>query len=99
MEWVDVILKLCGGVSIVGGALTIIWKLLTPALSYKKRIEKLEHDTAKDYSSIKELKEMSVALCKAQIAMIDHELTGNHVDGLKKVKAELVDELAKISTE
>lgn len=86
-ELVNMILAVCGGISIIGGAGALIWKWVRPAVKIKDRVDKLEANAKKDYESINDIKAMNAAMCQALIAIIDHEITGNSVDGLKKQRA------------
>lgn len=82
-------MSLCGGVSIIGGAAAVIWKWIRPAVKIKDRVDELEKNVRKDYESINEIKDMQGAMCQALVVIMDHEITGNHVDGLKKQKMTL----------
>lgn len=95
METINAILAICGGISIIGGAIAVIWKWIKPAVSFKKRIERLEEKADNDYESIKRIEDMQAAMCQAMIAIMDHDITGNHVEGLKKTKADLVKKLTE----
>lgn len=86
----NTILSVCGGISIIGGAAAIVWKLILPAVKMKDRVEKLEQNVKKDYETIEEVKTMQSGMCQALIAIMDHQITGNHVDGLKKTKSDLI---------
>lgn len=39
---INIILSACGGISIIGGAAAIVWKLILPAVKMKGRVEQLE---------------------------------------------------------
>lgn len=87
---INIILSVCGGISIIGGAIAVVWKWIRPAVKLKDRVEDLELKAANDYEAINDIKAMNAASCQALIAIIDHELTGNSVDGLKKTKNDLI---------
>ena len=95
MEYLETFLAICGGISIIGGAGTAIYKALNPALRFKKRVEKLESDASANQKEIGEIKELQAGTIRALVAIIDHEITGNHVDGLRKTK----DDIMKLITE
>lgn len=95
MEYLQTFLAVCGGVSIIGGAVTMVYKAIHPALSFKRRVEKLEKDATDNQAEIKEIKELQAGTIRALVAIIDHEITGNHVDGLRKTK----DDIMKLITE
>lgn len=124
MNFADTFLKICGGISVIGGAGAIIWRCVSPAISLKERVEKLEeitptdidervrkleekadpniHDRINrienklddDYQSLKKLHDLQTGLCDAIIALIDHEITGDHVQVLEEKKGKLLGILA-----
>lgn len=87
---INTILAICGGISIIGGAAAIVWKLILPAVKMKGRVEQLERNAKKNYEAIEEVRTMQAGMCQALIAIMDHQITGNHVDGLKKTKSDLI---------
>lgn len=85
----------CGAVSIVGGAVTVIARAINPALKLKTRMDEIEKDQNACKTEITEIKELQAGTIRALVAIIDHEITGNHVDGLRKTK----DDIMKLITE
>lgn len=90
MEIINSVLAICGGISIIGGAVAVVWKWVRPAMQLKDRVDKLETKADNDFAAINDIKTMNAATCQALIAIIDHELTGNSVEGLKKTKNDLI---------
>ena len=84
MEFLNTFLSICGGVSIVGGAVAIVWKAINPAVKLGKRVEELEKKSDNAQS----------LLCQGMIAMIDAQLTGNNVENLKTTKDNMIKYLA-----
>lgn len=91
----------CGYITTLGGALTIAYKgykaSKRPCSINEARIEEHSNDikslqdkSDRDYKAITEMKEMQAAQSQALIALMDHEITGNHIDGLKRTKADLI---------
>lgn len=93
-EFINTVLSICGGISIIGGAIAIIWKMVNPAVKLGKRVEVLEEKAEKDYTSIEDIKSAQSLLCQGMIAMIDSQLSGNNVENLKKTKDSLIKYLA-----
>lgn len=93
-EFINTFLAICGGISIVGGAVAIIWKMVNPAVKLGKRVEALEDKAEKDYAAIEDIKSAQSLLCQGMIAMIDSQLSGNNVENLKKTKDNLIKYLA-----
>jgi hypothetical protein len=94
---INQILALCGGISIIGGAAAVIWKAVSPAVKANDKIEGLQRKLESNERQVKEIQEMQAMQCQALIAVMDHMITGNHVDKLKETKAELVKKLTEIS--
>lgn len=93
-EFINTFLAICGGVSIVGGAIAVIWKAVNPAIKLGKRVEVLEKKADSDYASIEDIKSAQSLLCQGMIAMIDAQLSGNNVENLKKTKDSMIKYLA-----
>lgn len=93
-EFINTILAICGGVSIVGGAIAMIWKMVNPAVKLGKRVAVLEEKADSDYASIEDIKSAQSLLCQGMIAMIDAQLSGNNVENLKKTKDSMIKYLA-----
>lgn len=104
MEVLNDMMAVFGYITAAGAALGVIWKgyklLRSPSDKNSEKIA--EHDrqiadlykrSEKDYTSINEIKSLQSAMCQALIALVDHELTGNNNDGLKKTKEDLIKKL------
>lgn len=94
-EFINTFLAICGGVSIVGGAIAVIWKAVNPAVNLGKRVEDLEKKSEKDYAAINDIKDAQSILCQGMIALIDSRLTGNNEENLKNTKDHMIKYLAE----
>lgn len=94
-EFINAFLAICGGISIVGGAIAVIWKVVNPAVKLGKRVEVLEEKSAKDYEAINDIKDAQSILCQGMLALIDSRLTGNNEENLKKSKDSMIKYLAE----
>lgn len=94
-EFINTFLAICGGISIVGGAFAVIWKVINPAVNLGKRVEVLEEKSQNDYEAIEDIKEAQSILCQGMIALIDSQLTGNNEENLKKTKDSMIKYLAE----
>ncbi len=95
MEIVQTILSICGGISIIGGAAAIIWKWISPAVKMNKRVEVLEEHDKRDYEELQKIAERDALILEALITMLDSQITGNNIDGLKKTRAKLTEYLVQ----
>ena len=87
------ILAACGAISIIGGAGAVIYKVIHPAFKFKNRVEKLEDYSEKDYKRLENLEEMQKQQNKCLAAMLNHQITGNGIDNMKKIRDELLESI------
>lgn len=106
---VETILKGLAIITALGGATAVISRWFSPFKTLRQDVEnkvdkddfnalRREFDTVKGYQKVdhKELVKVELGnekICKGILAIMDHELTGNSVDRLKKTKEELQDYL------
>ena len=62
MEYIETILAICGGISIIGGAGAVIVKVIKPAFHLTARVQKLEEHSDKDYKRLVALENMETAI-------------------------------------
>ena len=87
------ILSICGAVSIVGGAGAVIVKVIKPAFKITKRVEVLEQHDKQDYDRLKAVEEMQKQQSKCLAAMLNHQITGNGIESMKKTRDELLESI------
>ena len=90
MNALETFLAVCGGISIIGGAITMIVKFFKPAIRLKERVDAIEASQEEGKKEIAEIKKLQAGTIQALVAIIDHEITGNHVDGLRKTKTDIM---------
>lgn len=93
MEFVQTLLSICGAISIVGGAGAVIIKVIAPAFKLSKRVEQLEIYNEKDYKRLQSLEEMQKQQSKCLAAMLNHTITGNGIENMKKIRDELLENI------
>lgn len=93
MELVQTLLSVCGAISIVGGAGAVIIKVIAPAFKLSKRVEQLEVYNEKDYKRLQSLEEMQKQQSKCLAAMLNHTITGNGIENMKKIRDELLENI------
>lgn len=89
MDTIQVILSVCGAISIVGGAGGIVWKLVLPAIRITKRVDILEEHGKEDYEKLKTFEQQQKAQTKCLIALLNHQITGNGIEEMKRIRDEL----------
>lgn len=94
-EAIRVLLEICGGISIVGGALAVIYNWLRPAINVKKRVETLEAHDKRDYDMLMDIAVRDALIMEALVTMLDSQINGNNIEELKKTREKLIAHLAK----
>lgn len=93
MEALQTMLSICGAISIIGGAATIIAKVIRPAFQMSKRVEILEQHDKQDYDRLKAVEEMQKQQSKCLAAMLNHQITGNGIENMKRIRDELLESI------
>lgn len=105
-ETLTSILALCGAISVIGGAIAMVYKgykqYRKPSddnsqkiAEHEKEIRDLKTHVESDYQSIKELKKLQSSMGLALVRIMDHLLYGDHTTELERAKDELWELLAK----
>ncbi len=96
----ETLLWFCGIIASLGAATAVISRWLTPFRRMKEEIAKLKDEIATlrgyqngDHDRLKDLEEGNVKICKCLFAILNHELTGNSVEVMKKARDEMNDYL------
>ncbi len=86
---IQTILAFFGGVSVIGGGLTVIIKMLNPFKILNEKVK--SHDTMleNDNKRLKSIEETNKVICKSMFALLDHEITGNSIEKLKNAKQDM----------
>lgn len=106
MDYINTTMQIFGYITATGAAFGVVLKLFRAfkkpsdenskkIVEHEEKIKELNVKADKDYQAINEIKTMQSAMCQALIALIDHEITGNHVDGLKNTKKDLIKQLTE----
>ena len=82
-------LALATGSATIRAGVNAISKLFTPHKEIKKQVGEHKELLKKDNDRIKECENANTYMCRAMLALLDHELTGNGVERLRAAKDEL----------
>lgn len=82
-------LYICGIIATVWGAYKIIKEVKKPSNDLKETVKKHEEYLKKDRTEIEEIKEGNKVICKSIMTMINHELSGNDISNMRKMRDEL----------
>lgn len=95
LEAVQLLLSICGGISIIGGATAIIRKWISPAIKLNKRVEVLEQHDRQDFETLKRISERDSMILEVLSTMLDSQISGNNTEQLKKTREKLTQYLAQ----
>lgn len=83
------LLEVFGIIAAAGSAGAVIWKVINPFKKHSDRLKAAEERLDKGDERFHEIAEMQKVLMKSQLALIDHEITGNGIDRMKDIRSEL----------
>lgn len=96
----ETLLALCGGVTVVGGAISILIKWLSPVRESKKEIADVKKMLARDKQRLDDgddrmtdMKRCNDIQMRSMLALLNHEITGNDVAKLQAAQKEITDYL------
>lgn len=95
METVQIILAICGGISVVGGAAAVIHKWVSPAIKLSDRVSVLEQHDKRDYEAMQEIKERDALIMETLVTMLNNQISGRNEEQLKKTRDKLISYLTK----
>jgi hypothetical protein len=95
LEAVQLLLSICGGISIIGGAVAVIHKWISPAIKLNERVEVLEQHDRQDFETLKRISERDSMILEVLSTMLDSQISGNNTDQLKKTREKLTQYLAQ----
>lgn len=95
LEAVQLLLSICGGISIVGGAVAVIHKWISPAIKLNERVEVLEQHDRQDFETLKWISERDSMILEVLSTMLDSQISGNNTEQLKKTREKLTQYLAQ----
>lgn len=83
------VLYICGAIATVWGVCKIVKEIKKPSNDLKKTVKKHEECLRRNEKEIEEIKEGNKVICKSIMTMINHELFGNDISNMKKMRDEL----------
>lgn len=78
-----------GVIIAVGGAATVIAKMFSPFRQVQAKLKRHDELLDNDKRKLDDHEESMKLVLRAQMTLIDHELTGNNVDRLREVKNDI----------
>lgn len=97
MEWWGWCASILGAVVLISQGIKAIKDILAPAVNVQKRLEAVEEHDQKDSKHFAEIEAKfelqeatNQAMMSGLVAMINHSIDGNGIEGLKKAREELL---------
>ena len=85
----ELILGIAGGIVVLYNALKVILNALSPFKKIKDKVDKHDLLLDNDNKRLLSIEKSNQMLCKSMLALLDHEITKNSIEKLKKVKTEM----------
>lgn len=95
METIQAILAVCGGISVIGGAVAVIHKWISPAIKLTTRVKVLEEHDKRDFETMHEIRERDSLIMETLVTMLNSQISGNNVEQLKETRGKLISYLAR----
>ena len=96
MEWWGWVVSVLGAIILLANGIKAIRELLTPATAIAEKVEKLDRRDKEYAVKVEEIntalgkhEQTNQAVLKALVAIVNHEIDGNGIEGLKKARDEL----------
>lgn len=90
------ILEICGTIGIIGGAVAVIWKFISPQIKRGNDIEKnkeaiarLQRHEQNDFEALHEIRKIEREQCRVMIAILNHMIDVNGAEKMKSTRREL----------
>lgn len=87
------VLSICAAVTAVWGVYKIYKELKKPNDDLRAQVQANTKHIANDNERIKDVEIYSNMICRCLLVQLDHQITGNGIDKLKKMRTELNDYL------
>ena len=85
----DQILGLCAFITAVFGVYKIIKELRKPSDALKQKVDDHTRMLASDNRRLKEVEESNRLILQSLLVIVNHEISGNGIEGMKKTRDEL----------
>ena len=85
----------CGGISVIGGAVAVIHKWISPAIKLTTRVKVLEEHDKRDFETMHEIRERDSLIMETLVTMLNSQISGNNVEQLKETRGKLISYLAR----
>ena len=83
-------LAACGALTLIGGAVTVIRRLLNPAFSIRKEVAALQSCNEDTTKLLKEIAETNKLLCIGMLQLLDYTITGTGIEKIDQVRSDLL---------
>lgn len=80
---------LIGAILLAGSISSVIGKWLGPFRSLNKEVKELKQFETEARSSLEDICKSNHLVCKAVVTLLEHEITGNHVEALQKCNEDI----------
>ncbi len=95
MTIIELIFSVAGGIAVIGSAVAVIFKFLSPTVKLHARVKALEESGKVNAETMEEVKNTNRLLCEGILSILENTITGNSVENLKSVRSKIQDFLIR----
>lgn len=88
-DFIDILLKICGGIGIIYTAGNALAKIFSPYKKLEETVKKHDGYLDNDDKRLKYIEKSNKLNLKCMLALIDHEITGNGINNMSDLKKEV----------
>jgi len=93
---VEDVLRVCQYITVIGGALIIVWRAVKFMSKIEDEINDINRKLDNDNKRIEELQTSTKHICTMLVRVADHMITGNHVDKMKETRDEILEYISEV---
>jgi predicted amino acid dehydrogenase len=91
----ETLLAVCGGIAVVAGGVRVVARLFSPFRALRTQVGRHTEMLERDNRRIDREEESTRVIMRAMFALLNHEITGNSVDELKRARDTIQAHLAE----
>lgn len=93
----EALLETAKNISLIAGAVAVVWKVFTFTSNIGKKIDinsdeirDIKEKLNRDYNKIDKLNQANKHICLFLVDISDHMINGNHIDKLKETRTNVI---------
>lgn len=83
------LLAICGLISALWGVYKILKEIVKPGADLRKKVDKHDNLLTEENEKLKELETSNKMILQSMFVIVNHEITGNGIEQMKKTRSDL----------